>query len=545
MERLHAAMAEGRGEFDDLSRRLGDVQHRFEAAGGFGIEAEAKIVLTGLGFAPTDHARPIHEFSGGYRTRAFLGSLLLRRPDYLLLDEPTNHLDLEGISWLETYLPALPSALVVVSHDRVFLNRIASSIAELERGRIATYAGNYDAYRKEKDAARERARSAAYREQKREEEVRKFIDRFRYKATKARQVQDRIRMLEKQERTEVVDEAAPWGFHLPETVRLPRNVLTFSEVTKAYGEREVLRGVDLVVERGDRIALVGPNGCGKSTLLKIAAGLLPADSGDVRIGEKVTIGFASQHVLETLTPGRTVLEEMEALAPSRTQGELRSLLGMFQFSGDEVFKKVETLSGGEKSRVALARLVLRPGNLLLLDEPTNHLDLPAREALEAALGEFEGAVLFASHDRYFISRVAVKVAGFEEGLLRVVEGDYDAYVAERDRHAAASALAQEPASPAAREIRRQGRRAEAEARNARNRVLRGIQKEVTALEERIAASEERLREIAAALADPATYKEPGLAESLGREQKELSGDLAALMRRWEEASARLHESSGG
>src|SRR6266581_1015964 len=430
MERLHHEMATSTGERQEtVTRRAGEVQHRFEAAGGFDLEARAKAILGGLGFGQHDHARPLGEFSGGYRMRAALGALLLRRPDYLLLDEPTNHLDLEAVAWLEDFLSDIPSALVVVSHDRTFLNRLATSIAEVHDGRLTLWPGNYDRFRVDKEKTRELAVKKAASEAHRVEEVERFIERFRYKATKARQVQSRIKMLEKMERTEVMAGELTWRFSFPPVPRSAQRVALLSAVRKSFGDRQVLKGLDLEIWRGDRIALVGPNGCGKSTLLQVVAGRIPAEAGAVQLGDKVVLHYFAQHVLETLTPGRTVLEEMQAWAPGRAPGPLRSLLGIFQFSGDEVFKRVEVLSGGEKNRLALARLTLDPGNFLLLDEPTNHLDLPTREALEEALAGYGGTLLFVSHDRYFINKVATRVAAFRDGRLALYDGGYDDYLA--------------------------------------------------------------------------------------------------------------------
>jgi ATP-binding cassette, subfamily F, member 3 len=579
LERLHQEMATAEGErLEQLTRQSGEVQHRFEAAGGFDLETRAKIILGGLGFAPGDHARPLREFSGGYRMRAALGALLLRRPDYLLLDEPTNHLDLEGVGWLESFLSDSPSALVVVSHDRTFLNRLATSVAEVEGRRVRVWAGNYDRYRRQKEEARELARKKAAQEAHRIGEVERFVERFRYKATKARQVQSRIKMLEKMERTEVMAEDFSWRFNLPPVPRSDQRVALLAEVRKAYGTNQVLKGIDLEIHRGDRIALVGPNGCGKSTLLLILSGLLPADAGTVSLGEKVVLHYFAQHVLESLTPGRTVLEEMQAWAPSRTSGQLRSLLGIFQFSGEEVFKRVEVLSGGEKNRLALARLTLDPGNLLLLDEPTNHLDLPTREALEDALAGFGGTLLFVSHDRYFINRVATRVAAFREGKLVLHRGGYDDYLAavraaeapgrsagaprgprragnsqegrkeERKpaRPAAGGERAPSPsttpaataAAPAARPGREQ-RRLEAEARNRRNRELRVYRDRIAKIEAKILPNETRLKEIEASLAASDTYREAGLARSLGEEKKQLEIELAHLYDEWDEATSDL------
>ncbi|HKB07865.1 MAG TPA: ATP-binding cassette domain-containing protein [Candidatus Polarisedimenticolia bacterium] len=579
LERLHHEMSTASGDrLESLTRRSGDLQHRFEVAGGFDLEARAKAILGGLGFGPGDHARPLREFSGGYRMRAALGALLLRRPDYLLLDEPTNHLDLEAVAWLEDFLSDIPSALIIVSHDRTFLNRLTTSIAEVHDGRVRLWAGNYDRFRIEKEKARELAAKKAASEAHRVEEVERFIERFRYKATKARQVQSRIKMLEKMERTEVMAEEQTWRFSFPPVSRSAQRVALLASVRKSFGETAVLRDLDLEIWRGDRIALVGPNGCGKSTLLKIVAAKLPADHGSVEIGEKVVLHYFAQHVLETLTPGRTVLEEMQAWAPGKSPGQLRSLLGIFQFSGDDVFKKVEVLSGGEKNRLALARLTLDPGNFLLLDEPTNHLDLPTREALEDALAGFGGTLLFVSHDRYFINKVATRVAAFEDGRVRLYDGGYDDYLAAlrggssgRTGRAAADAAvpqrggraSQAPTGAAPRgESRDNGRgtrgrepgdadvpkppgggreqkRRDAEARNRRNRELRGLRERIAALEASILPLETRLKELETEMSSPDVYHQEGRARRLGEERKTIEIELAHLYDDWDEATSDL------
>jgi ATP-binding cassette subfamily F protein 3 len=457
LEKLHYEMATASGErMESLIRRSGDLQHRFEASGGFTLETQAKSILGGLGFASADHARPIREFSGGYRMRAALGALLLLQPDYLLLDEPTNHLDLEAVAWLEKFLSDSRSALVIVSHDRTFLNRLVGSVAEMDRGRLQVWPGNYDGYRAEKEKTRALAEKHAASEAHRVEQVERFIERFRYKATKARQVQSRIKMLEKMERTELLAEEQTWSFTFPSVQRAAKRVALLAGVDKSYDGRPVLQGLDLEIWRGDRIALVGPNGCGKSTLLRLVSGREMADDGAIEIGDKVVLHYFAQHVLETLTPGRTVLEEMQDWAPTRPEGQLRSLLGIFQFSGEAVFKKVEVLSGGEKNRLALARLTLDPGNFLLLDEPTNHLDLPTREALEDALAGFGGTLLFVSHDRYFINKVATRVAAFGDGRLRLFDGGYDDYLAALAR--GAPAAGGRPATAASRAADERGGR---------------------------------------------------------------------------------------
>jgi len=545
MERAHELMTRATGrELDDLTRQAGELQHRFEVAGGFRIESEAKRILTGLGFPASSHTRPLAEMSGGYRMRAALGALLLRRPDYLLLDEPTNHLDLDAVAWLEGFLAETESALIMVSHDRTFLNRLATSIADLDRGAVTVWSGNYDRYRVEKELARDRQRAAAAQEGHRVAEVERFIERFRYKATKARQVQSRIKMLEKMKRTEVAPEEKTWRFLLPPAPRSAARVLHLAGVRKVFGDHVVIDHLDIDLYRGDRVALVGPNGCGKSTLLKIVAGVMGADAGDVIVGEKVVLHYFAQHVLETLTAGRTVLEEMHAWAPARTPNELRSLLGVFQYSGDDVFKRVEVLSGGEKNRLALARLMLDPGNFILLDEPTNHLDLPAREALEDALARYDGTLLFVSHDRYFINKVATRVTGLTDGKLRTHDGGYDAYrawLAAGGTEAAPAPAARPAAAPAGSPGKksREDKRAEAQDRAEKNRRLGSLRDRVTAAEAAIAEAESRLDEIDARLADPGTYQSEGLARSLGEKKKSIQVELSRLNREWEEALSTL------
>ncbi len=551
--RLHEAMATAKGErLERLTRKSGELQHRFEVAGGFSLETRARAILTGLGFAREDESRPLSEFSGGFRMRAALGALLLKSPDYILLDEPTNHLDLEGLAWLESYLQQISSALVVVSHDRTFLNRLVGSIADLDRGKVKVWTGDYDAFRKQKQAAREQALKQAIQEQRRRAEVERFIERFRYKATKARQVQSRIKMLDKMKATEVPPEDPQWLFRFPSVPRSAKRVLLLSGLTRSFDGRPVLRGVSIEIWRGERVALCGPNGCGKSTLLKLVAGRLPPDGGHIERGEKVELHYFAQHVLETLTPGHTLIEELQAWAPTRSAREIRRLLGMFQFSGDEAFKRVEVLSGGEKNRLAMARLMLDPGNLLLLDEPTNHLDLPAREALEEALAGFEGTLLFVSHDRYFINKVATKVAGFHEGRITLYDGGYDDYRSALDpgsvgkkkkpisNEPRAAIRAPSPA-PAALSGRREQRRKEAAARNERNRRLKPLRAEVSRLESRIAAAEQKLEQTLAEMGRPETYQKPERARELAEAKKSAEIDLAHLYDEWDQAARALQK----
>ncbi|HWM78040.1 MAG TPA: ABC-F family ATP-binding cassette domain-containing protein, partial [Methylomirabilota bacterium] len=374
LERLAGLMADpAAGEA--ATERYGEIQHRFEALGGYRLEAQAKIILGGLGFAPDDVHRTLAEFSGGWRMRAALARLLLLAPDLLLLDEPTNHLDIESLQWLEGFLSSYEGSVVVVSHDRYFLNRMVTSIAEVADGVITLYAGDYDHFLVEREARQALLEARARNQAKRVAEIERFVERFRYQATKARQVQSRVKMLDKLERIEVGRGARRIRFTFPQPPRTGRLVGRLVGIHKAYGPTVVYDGVDFEVERGQRVALVGINGAGKSTLLKILAGVLAIDAGERTLGTHVGVHYYAQHQLDALDPSRTVLEELEVADPASSIERLRSILGSFLFSGDDADKRVAVLSGGEKARVALAKMLVRPAALLCLDEPTNHLDI--------------------------------------------------------------------------------------------------------------------------------------------------------------------------
>ncbi|PYN94423.1 MAG: ABC transporter, partial [Candidatus Rokuibacteriota bacterium] len=415
MEDVARALETAPGE--TLTERYGELQHRFEALGGYRLETAARTILSGLGFAADELHRPLEEFSGGWRMRAALARLLLVAPSLLLLDEPTNHLDLASLAWLENFLAGYDGTVVVVSHDRYFLNRMVTSIADLTPEGLTVYPGDYDDFLVEREARRELLEARARNQAKRIAEVERFIERFRYQATKARQVQSRVKMLAKVERIELPGVRRQVHFTFPEPPRTGRRVATLTGIHKAYGDNVVYRGIDFAVERGERVALVGDNGAGKSTLLKMLAGVLAFDRGERTLGSHVAVHYYAQHQLDALNPTRTVLEEMEAVAPESTY-----------FSGDSVDKKVAVLSGGEKARLALARMLVRPAALLCLDEPTNHLDLASREVLEAALAGFPGTIVFISHDRYFINRIATAVLEVAGGILTRYPGTYDDYL---------------------------------------------------------------------------------------------------------------------
>jgi len=546
MEELAAALeapAGDRADVDALTARYGDLQHRFEALGGYRLETEARAILGGLGFRAEQMPRPLAEFSGGWRMRAALARLLLLRPSVLLLDEPTNHLDLESLGWLESFLADYAGAVVVVSHDRYFLNRMVTSIADLGPAGVARYQGNYDEYLVEREARRELLEAQARNQAKRVVEIERFIERFRYQATKARQVQSRIKMLERLERVEVDPRARKIRFAFPEPPRTGRRVAALRGVHKAYGDHVVYAGIDLEVERGERVSLVGVNGAGKSTLLRVLAGVLPFEAGERTLGAHVAVQYYAQHQLDVLDPRATVLEEVERVAPQAAQTRLRTLLGAFLFSGDAVDKRVAVLSGGEKARLALAKMLVRPAALLCLDEPTNHLDLASREVLEEALAEFPGTIVFISHDRYFINRIATRVLEVASGALTSYPGDYDDYLAATAR-AAESTPARSPelparpspapaTAPADQRSRVEGRRGQASA------AVRALRRRLEEVERQIHDLEERLRQFAEALSDPELYKDGDRVRALATERKTAEDQVAWLMREWEELSVEL------
>ena len=566
MEEVAAALsvAPAGPDADALTARWGDLQHRFEAAGGYRLETEARAILGGLGFRADDFARPLAELSGGWRMRAALARLLLLRPTLLLLDEPTNHLDLESLAWLEGFLGGYPGTVVMVSHDRYFLNRMVTSIAELGPGGIDVYPGDYDDYLVEREARRALLEAQARNQAKRVAEIERFIGRFRYQATKARQVQSRIKMLARLQRIELGPEARRIRFAFPEPPRTGRRVAALRGAHKAYGDNVVYAGVDFEVERGERLALVGPNGAGKSTLLRLLAGVLPLDRGERTLGAHVAVHYYAQHQLDALTPSRTALEELEAVAPALGQTRLRSILGAFLLSGDAADRKVAVLSGGEKARVALARMLVRPAALLCLDEPTNHLDVAAREVLEEALAAFPGTIVFISHDRYFINRLATSVVAVGGGTLTRHLGGYDDYLAAETRAAAGTAPVAEgrggsrvserhspgtPPAPSARQRSRShadaavagepARRAGAARKRAATREVRELRRRLEEVERQIHALEQRLAEIGAALGDPALYTDGERARAVTAERKRAEERVAWLLREWEEISEAL------
>lgn len=450
---------------DILIDKMDKLQRKFEALDGYGLDSQIEKILPEMGFSSEDGDRLVSAFSGGWQMRMSLGKILLQTPDLLLLDEPTNHLDLETIEWLENYLRGLTTPMVVVSHDRAFLDRLCNQIVETERGVSSTYLGNYSAYLLQKEEMQAAQLSSYERQQKEIEKQQTFVDRFRASATRSTQAKSREKQLDKIERIE-----APTGsmrtlrFRFPDAPRSGRETVMIENLVKSYGEKILFLDANLLIERGDRIAILGPNGAGKSTLLHMMVGIEKPDEGSVKLGEhNVIMGYFEQNQAEALDLDKTVVETIHDEVPKWSNEEVRTLLGRFLFSGDTAFKKVESLSGGEKARLALAKMLLRPVNLLILDEPTNHLDIPAKEMLEEALQNYEGSAIIVSHDRFFLEQVANKIVEVRDGELRLYRGDYQYYLDKIEEEKEQAKLGKLAATKTAKDAEKRAKQQEKEA----------------------------------------------------------------------------------
>jgi len=537
------------GEHDAMLVRYSELQDRFRLGDGYSMDLRIATVLRGLGFSLEDAARPAETFSGGWQMRIALAKLLLGRPNLLLLDEPTNHLDLEARNWLEEYLGAYPYAVILVSHDRYFLDAVVTRITDLNLRKLTDYIGNYSKYVAQRDAMLDRLRQTKKEQDEEVARVKMFIDRFRYQATKAAQVQSRIKLLEKVVPIEVPPERKRIHFTFPACRKSGRTVLELKHVRKAYGLLTVFRNLSLHIERGDRIALVGPNGSGKSTLMRMLSGEEAPDSGARTIGHEVVIEYFAQDEAARLDPTPTVYETLASGSPTDMVPAIRNILGGFLFSGDDVYKKAAVLSGGERTRLAVARMLLRPSNTLLLDEPTNHLDLDSKDVLLEALEDYGGTLIFVSHDRYFVERLATKIIEVGHGEAIVYPGTYTEFLwskaqQENPKSQIPSAKSQKGPKPEARspkpvesrvpvpESREARKRQEAERRR-KQRAADALQKRISDLESRIAEREAQVKELEATMAAPGFYENLEAIKPVTDRHQALMWEVGDLIAQWE------------
>ncbi|MDH4100831.1 MAG: ATP-binding cassette domain-containing protein [Nitrospirota bacterium] len=561
LEEEMAAIPDG-PEHLALLEKYGDLQHRFEQAGGYNIESDAKKILAGMGFKEKDFSRAVSQFSGGWLMRMAMCKLFLSAPDLLLLDEPTNHLDLETVIWLEGFLQNYSGAVLLISHDRVFLNKVVNRVVEIDNRRLVAYTGNYDEFLEARELNREIMEASRANQQKKIQQTQDFIDRFRAKATKARQVQSRVKMLEKIDRIETEQERRKVKFQFPPPPRSGEVVAEAKELGKRYGDNIVYTDLNLTIQRGDKIAFVGPNGAGKSTLLKILADAIPHDSGELKIGHNVSRAYFAQHQLELLNERNTVLQEMAIAAPDQGQTFWRTILGSFLFSGDDVDKKVGVLSGGERCRLAMAKMLVRPANFLLLDEPTNHLDIQSRDVLEEALESYEGTFCLITHDRHLIQSVANKIVEVNNGKATVYPGDYEYYLYKKGLEGQAeektggkpksegktavkqAEIVPELPASAAESVAKKSKeqkRAEAEARNRLHKQTAGLRDRIKKLEDEIEEKTARSNELSTLLADPSLYQNQPKFFSTMEEYESIKRKLERLNDEWEKESLKLEE----
>ncbi len=536
MRLLEESISTGAGK-DDLSR-YATVQETFRQRGGYTMETEVAKVLHGLGFAETDWQKPCEAFSGGWQMRIALAKLLLQRPNLLLLDEPTNHLDLPARDWLEEYLVHYPFAVVLVSHDRFFLDQVVGRIVEVWNGQLTEYPGNYSRYVEERERRIEALMEAKRRQDEEVEKMEAFISRFRYQANKASLVQSRVKQLEKIERIQVPPPRRKIAFHFPDPPKGGRMVLEMNRVTQGYGDLTVLDTIDLCVEKGDRVALVGANGAGKSTLMRLLAGEESPRSGERIEGHNLSLAYFAQDQAKVLDPQKTVLEEITSAAPFDMVPRVRDILGAFLFSGDDVHKRVSVLSGGERNRLALAILLLRPANLLLLDEPTNHLDLQSKQVLLDSLRGYKGTLVFVSHDRYFVDALATRVVEIGGGRATSYLGNYEEFLrakgAQGDLTHSAQRVEVLKGAESFEPEDKEDRKRQHEQRKEAQRLEKKRQKELSEVEARIETLENDLAELEQVMADPDLYQDPQRWRDVSARHQGLQDKISTEYERWEQ-----------
>ncbi|AXE21261.1 ABC transporter ATP-binding protein [Runella rosea] len=526
---------------DKLVDRLARIQEEFEALDGYSIQSKAEEILEGLGFSTADLQKPLRLFSGGWRMRVMLAKLLLQKPSLLMLDEPTNHLDLPSIQWVEKYVQSYENAVIVVSHDREFLDNVCDTMVEVSNQKLNYYGGNYSFYIEEKALRNEIQKGAYENQQAKIRQTERFIERFKAKATKAKQAQSRAKMLDRMDRVEaVVDENAKVHFRFQFTTQPGRHVLQLENVSKAYGDKEILKNTSISMERGDKIALIGANGKGKSTLLRVIAGTEPIE-GERRLGHNVLFTFYAQHQLESLNIEHTILEELKYANPTKSETECRTILGCFLFTGEDVFKKIKVLSGGEKSRVALAKVLVSEANFLLLDEPTNHLDMQSVNILIQALRQYEGSFVVVSHDRFFVEAIASKIWYIDNREVKEYPGTYQEYEwwqeerGEEETAKGKEAVMTSLASMNAVKTAPAATAAPSKNGSSNGQALKQLQNKVNQLEKEIDELEKRKTEIEEKLADESVYSNPTKLAELNRQYADIKQKINKSTENWEQA----------
>ena len=526
-------------EHGKVLEEFGTIQHKLENADAYSLGADIKRILKGLGFHEEDFSRPTTEFSGGWLMRIALAKLLLKQPTYLLLDEPTNHLDIESLRWIENFLNNYDGAVILVSHDKAFLNSVTNRTLAFQQGDLKDYAGNYSYYTKKYEEELELLKKRFENQQKEIKQTEEFIDRFRYKASKAKQVQSRIKQLEKMEKIELEDEQSEITFQFPPPERSGQVVIKLSDLVKKYGDNTVFDGIDYEVERGDKIAVVGPNGAGKSTLIRILAGLEPITSGKRELGYNVTPGYFAQHQAEELNQKNTALDEMFLAGSRESETRLRTILGCFLFEGDDVFKKVSVLSGGEKSRLALAKMLLNSGNFLIFDEPTNHLDMRSKNILQQALDQFEGTLMIVSHDRDFLDPIVNKTLEIQPGYIKTWLGNVSYYLDKKSFDNSVDLESKNDSGGTKKLSRKEERRIEAQKRQVLSKKLNPLKKRLETIESDVETKEARKAKIEELMAKPDFYDDSDEVKKISLEYESLKADLVDLMHKWEEIAGRI------
>ena len=525
---------------NDLIHQFGEIHHRLEELDSYSSEARVEKILTGLGFEQNDFEKLTNEFSGGWQMRIALAKILISQNDILLLDEPTNHLDFDSLEWLISFLKSFNGALLIVSHDKHFINEVTDKTLEIFLGKFYTFKGDYDAYLKFKAERDEQLEYQYQLQQKKIKETERFIERFRYKATKARQVQSRIKQLEKLQLIELPDSKDDIYIKFPPPPPSGKVNMELKSIVKSYGNNKVFDKIDLTVIKGDKIAFVGPNGAGKTTLAKIISGVLNFDSGQRILGHNTVISYYAQHVADNLAEDLDIIETIDRIADNKTIGQLRTLLGSFLFSGDDVFKKVGVLSGGEKSRVALVKILLTKSNFIILDEPTNHLDLSSKEILQQALVDFSGSLILVSHDVDFLKPIVNKVVDIRKGNIKIYDGGLDYYLSKRAEEMDAGEVKSNKDTTAQDNIsRKEQKRLEAEQRQKRFRATRDIIKQIKELEKHISGLELRENELENKLADEKIYSSPAKAKEVTSEYSKVKEDINYKLAEWARLSEEL------